>query len=455
MPSISVIGDLRQSVEVRLDESRLFTAASVKSLFAEKNGVDEKDFYLTNNGRSVGGDDLLTDGDVLRVHVRLCGGKGGFGSMLRALGAQIEKTTNHEAMRDLSGRRVRDVNNEKALTSWLSKTAERQRQREERRRERIARKKRQLEEGPRHKFTDVNYDIQRNKVLDNLDDAVEAGLKSLKEKSSDSGSGSGAEAAAVVAARNSRKKRKSEDEKEGSSAGKKLFGMEDLDEGDGLSSSSSMSSGEEDEEAEKADLEELKRMREELKVNLAGLDMEEKEREEEEEMEEVEEEEEDGEIVDGTKPVKRRKKVKEQITVESESPASKNADTTASLPPANGAASSTSSDVVSSIPPADDSASPNPPTAVDNAVVEEAPAPPSPKPLPPLPLNLEDYSSTEELAEFGLDFLKAALTEIGVKCGGTLEERAARIWSVKGKPREEWDKSLFAKGKGKGKSNKN
>ena len=33
--------------------------------------------------------------------------------MLRALGAQIEKTTNHEAMRDLSGRRVRDVNNEK------------------------------------------------------------------------------------------------------------------------------------------------------------------------------------------------------------------------------------------------------------------------------------------------------------------------------------------------------
>jgi len=37
----------------------------------------------------------------------------GFGSMLRAIGAQIEKTTNHEACRDLSGRRMRDVNNEK------------------------------------------------------------------------------------------------------------------------------------------------------------------------------------------------------------------------------------------------------------------------------------------------------------------------------------------------------
>ena len=37
----------------------------------------------------------------------------GFGSMLRAIGAQIEKTTNREACRDLSGRRMRDVNNEK------------------------------------------------------------------------------------------------------------------------------------------------------------------------------------------------------------------------------------------------------------------------------------------------------------------------------------------------------
>ena len=29
----------------------------------------------------------------------LPGGKGGFGSLLRSIGAQIEKTTNHEAMR--------------------------------------------------------------------------------------------------------------------------------------------------------------------------------------------------------------------------------------------------------------------------------------------------------------------------------------------------------------------
>jgi len=41
----------------------------------------------------------------------------GFGSMLRSIGAQIEKTTNREACRDLSGRRMRDINNEKRFVN--------------------------------------------------------------------------------------------------------------------------------------------------------------------------------------------------------------------------------------------------------------------------------------------------------------------------------------------------
>ena len=44
--------------------------------------------------------------------------------MLRALGNQIQKTTNHEAMRDLSGRRMRDINEEKRLKDYVSKKAE-------------------------------------------------------------------------------------------------------------------------------------------------------------------------------------------------------------------------------------------------------------------------------------------------------------------------------------------
>lgn len=40
--------------------------------------------------------------------------------MLRAIGAQIEKTTNREACRDLSGRRLRDINEEMRQVTVIS-----------------------------------------------------------------------------------------------------------------------------------------------------------------------------------------------------------------------------------------------------------------------------------------------------------------------------------------------
>ncbi len=46
--------------------------------------------------------------------------------MLRMIGAQIEKTTNKEACRDLSGRRLRDINEETRLKQYVNKKAERE-----------------------------------------------------------------------------------------------------------------------------------------------------------------------------------------------------------------------------------------------------------------------------------------------------------------------------------------
>lgn len=42
-------------------------------------------------------------------------------------------------------------------------------------------------------------------------------------------------------------------------------------------------------------------------------------------------------------------------------------------------------------------------------------------------LDLSAFSSWEELASLGLDRLKSALMALGLKCGGTLEERAQRF----------------------------
>ncbi|XP_067615818.1 splicing factor 3A subunit 3 [Eurosta solidaginis] len=58
-------------------------------------------------------------------------------------------------------------------------------------------------------------------------------------------------------------------------------------------------------------------------------------------------------------------------------------------------------------------------------------------------LDLSAFSSWEELASLGLDRLKSALMALGLKCGGTLEERAQRLFSTKGK--KILDPTLLAK----------
>uniref|UniRef100_A0A6M2DNM5 Putative splicing factor 3a subunit 3 n=1 Tax=Xenopsylla cheopis TaxID=163159 RepID=A0A6M2DNM5_XENCH len=60
-------------------------------------------------------------------------------------------------------------------------------------------------------------------------------------------------------------------------------------------------------------------------------------------------------------------------------------------------------------------------------------------------LDLSAFSSWEELASLGLDRLKSALLALGLKCGGTLEERAQRLFSTKGK--KSFDPNLLSKNK--------
>lgn len=61
------------------------------------------------------------------------------------------------------------------------------------------------------------------------------------------------------------------------------------------------------------------------------------------------------------------------------------------------------------------------------------------------PLDLMSFSSTVQLEALGLDKLKTELMALGLKCGGTLQERAARLFSVRGLSRDQMDSALFAK----------
>lgn len=164
------------------DQFSLFSSAyfpveshvqDIKDHYIGEKGLQLLDFYIKKNGRLSRLDEKLQAGAVYRLEPRLCGGKGGFGSMLRALGAQIEKTTNREACRDLSGRRLRDVNHEKEMAEWLKKQADRDAEKEQRRLERLQRK---LAE-PKHHFTDPNYEQQCHDLSERLEDSVLKGMQ--------------------------------------------------------------------------------------------------------------------------------------------------------------------------------------------------------------------------------------------------------------------------------------
>ncbi|CAL4955138.1 unnamed protein product [Urochloa decumbens] len=61
------------------------------------------------------------------------------------------------------------------------------------------------------------------------------------------------------------------------------------------------------------------------------------------------------------------------------------------------------------------------------------------------PLDLAKYSSAAELETLGLEKLKMELQTRGLKCGGTLQERAARLFLLKTTPLDKLPKKLLAK----------
>ena len=98
----------------------------VKKHLSIKEGIPADFITLTCNGRILGDGMTIEPTGLAVIVIRavmargLMGGKGGFGAMLRALAKQAgtKKTTDFGACRDLSGRRLRHVNDEKILQKW-------------------------------------------------------------------------------------------------------------------------------------------------------------------------------------------------------------------------------------------------------------------------------------------------------------------------------------------------
>ncbi|KAI8335309.1 telomere stability and silencing-domain-containing protein [Chlamydoabsidia padenii] len=132
-------------------------------------------------GKILSDDHILfhsTNTEQLNLNIRLCGGKGGFGSMLRAQGGRMnaQKTTNFEACRDLQGRRIKSVNEAKKLEEELAALP----QREQEKRERLEKKieKALKEREPRkYLFDDNEFLDNREQMVESVKNAVSDVLK--------------------------------------------------------------------------------------------------------------------------------------------------------------------------------------------------------------------------------------------------------------------------------------
>ncbi|TGJ87080.1 hypothetical protein E0Z10_g1679 [Xylaria hypoxylon] len=133
LPSTSTTSDLRDFITTKLpqtDSRFIITTISNKQLTL---GSTQHISDLCNVN-----DDFVS----LRLSLPLCGGKGGFGSQLRAAGGRMSSKKKRNqgdengSSRNLDGRRIRTINEAKALAEYLAIKPEMEQKEKEKRRER-------------------------------------------------------------------------------------------------------------------------------------------------------------------------------------------------------------------------------------------------------------------------------------------------------------------------------
>ena len=128
----------------------------IKDLIAQLNDrlpyIDRRLVITTTSNKEISAssllpvNSLLSNGDdsivPLRISVPLCGGKGGFGSQLRAAGGRMSSKRkknqgeNNGSNRNLDGRRLRTVTEAKALAEYLALKPDMEKKEKEARRKR-------------------------------------------------------------------------------------------------------------------------------------------------------------------------------------------------------------------------------------------------------------------------------------------------------------------------------
>ncbi|OSC99923.1 hypothetical protein PYCCODRAFT_1372197 [Trametes coccinea BRFM310] len=154
----------------------------------------------------------------LRLGPRIRGGKGGFGSQLRAAGGRMssQKTSNNDSCRDLSGRRLSTIKEAKKLAEYIETEPLRKKAQQEAQRAKLEALEKKLGMGPdgsidplagkKRRLEDTEYIEQSKDIVENVKSAVSVAMLKKKKKAKKNhsppaeASSSGAVATTVAAA---------------------------------------------------------------------------------------------------------------------------------------------------------------------------------------------------------------------------------------------------------------
>ncbi|EAS00240.1 telomere stability/silencing protein (macronuclear) [Tetrahymena thermophila SB210] len=170
----------QDSQEVSIQSILLFITQSLKL-----NHQFVNDFRFILNGKQVQSNIQLAcsleHNSILRVLMRIRGGKGGFGSQLKKDARAQKKITDWDLSRDLQGRRMRDVNNEKKLVEFFKKQKQEQEQVDKELKEFKDMQKEQGNQNFGYQIMNNDYKDRIEKVEESISSSVLLGIKKQKQ----------------------------------------------------------------------------------------------------------------------------------------------------------------------------------------------------------------------------------------------------------------------------------